>query len=92
MGKRYKSEKIYDESYFIHDTKTKKCLSIATVVRLLNKYDEKIKADALKNQNSKAIEVLEKVKMKTEWKFNSITEVVKYIDNQITELRGGENE
>lgn len=45
-----------------------------------------------RSQNNKAIEVLESVKMATEWKFNSITEVVKYIDKQLTELRGREND
>ena len=35
-----------------------------------------------------AIQELEKVKMMTEWKFNSIVDVVEYIDNRIKELKG----
>ncbi len=35
-----------------------------------------------------AIQELEKVKMMTEWKFNSVVDVVEYIDNQIKELKG----
>lgn len=40
------------------------------------------------NQTQLAIQELEKVKMMTEWKFNSIVDVVEYIDNQIKELKG----
>lgn len=39
-------------------------------------------------QTQLAIQELEKVKMMTEWKFNSIVDVVEYIDNQIKELKG----
>ena len=40
------------------------------------------------NQTQLAIQELEKVKMMTEWKFNSVVDVVEYIDNQIKELKG----
>ena len=39
-------------------------------------------------QKQLAIQELEKVKMMTEWKFNSVVDVVEYIDNQIKELKG----
>ena len=39
-------------------------------------------------QKQLAIKELEKVKMMTEWKFNSVVDVVEYIDNQIKELKG----
>ena len=38
--------------------------------------------------NQLAITELEKVKILTEWKFNSIADVVDYIDQQIKELKG----
>ena len=39
-------------------------------------------------QTQLAIQELEKVKIMTEWKFNSIVDVVEYIDNRIKELKG----
>lgn len=51
-------------------------------------YEENMKILAFKNQKQLAIQELEKVKMMTEWKFNSIVDVVEYIDNQIRELKG----
>lgn len=39
-------------------------------------------------QKQLAIQELEKVKTITEWKFNSIVDVVEYIDNRIKELKG----
>lgn len=40
------------------------------------------------NQTQLAIQELEKVKMMTEWKFNSIVDVVKYIEQRIKQLKG----
>ena len=40
------------------------------------------------NQTQLAIQELEKVKMLTEWKFESIVDVVNQIDQQIKELKG----
>lgn len=54
----------------------------------LNLYNLRHKGSVLPNVNQLAIQELEKVKMMTEWKFNSIVDVVEYIDNQIKELKG----
>lgn len=40
------------------------------------------------NQTQLAIQELEKVKMLTEWKFESIADVVNQIDQQIKKLKG----
>ena len=45
------------------------------------------------NVNTKlAIDELEKVKMMAEWKFNYIADVVSYIDKQLKDLKGENNE
>ena len=47
-----------------------------------------IMVDIKQTQTQLAIKELEKVKTMTEWKFNSVVDVVEYIDNQIKELKG----
>lgn len=55
----------------------------------LNKENQKLK----QSQNSKAIEVLERAKIEFETYYaDNIWNYPEWIDNQITELRGGENE
>lgn len=57
---------------------------------LQNINTERIESE--RNQTQLAISELEKVKMLTEWKFNSIIDVVDYIDQQINDLRGEKDE
>lgn len=66
-----------------------------THIQKLEKENKQLK----QSQNSKAIEVLEDVKNRlrnlkyiTVGDFDDLWATYKYIDNQITELRGGENE
>lgn len=72
------------------EEKEKELAYMTKQAKKFNNEAQKYYEDAYCNsfQNQKAIAELEKVKMMTEWKFNSIIDVVEYIDNQIKELKG----
>ena len=57
-----------------------------TTELIMDKYKKAQKEVSFGNQL--AIQELEKVKMMTEWKFNSIVDVVNYIEERLEELKG----
>lgn len=57
-----------------------------TTELIMDKYKKAQKEVSFGNQL--AIQELEKVKMMTEWKFNSIVDVVNYIEERLKELKG----
>lgn len=84
-------DKIEEKDKEIEELKTKQKLTF-----IHSKEDYFQRCNFLEEENIKlqfaqkqlAITELEKVKIMTEWKFNSIVDAVEYIDNRIKELKG----